>query len=74
LNHQLFESIEQAIDACVGIIRCFHEEASPAIGLRMAEGLSRDMLFKLDEYRRATLMRHIYNQNRLDAVTGKVWR
>lgn len=73
-NHQLFESTEQAVDACVGIIRCFHEEASPAIGLRMAEGLTRDILFKLDPYRRETLMRHIYNENRLDAVTGKVWR
>lgn len=73
-NHQLFDSLEHAIDACVGIIRCFHEEASPAIGLRMAEGLSRDMLFKLDLHRRETLMRHIYNQSRLDAVTGKVWR
>jgi hypothetical protein len=73
-NHQLFESMEQAVDACVDIIRCFHEEASPAIGLRMAEGLTRDTLFKLDLYRRETLMRHIYNENRLDAVTGKVWR
>jgi hypothetical protein len=73
-NHQLFESVEQAVDTCVGIIRSFQEEASPAIGLRMAEGLSRDMLFKLDPYRRDTLIRHIYNENRLDAVTGKVWR
>jgi hypothetical protein len=40
----------------------------------MAEGLSRDILLKLDPYRRDTLKRHIYNENRLDTVTGKIWR
>jgi len=74
VNHHFFESLESSIDAYIGIIRCFHDEASPAIGLRMAEGLSRDILLKLEPYRRETLTRHIYNQDHLDTVTGRVWR
>ena len=73
-NRHYFESMEQTVDVYVSIIRSFHDEASPAIGQRMAEGLSHEILPKLDPYRRETIMRHIYDDNHVDTVTGRVWR
>ena len=57
-----------------GIVRCFHEAASPAIGLRMAEGLSFEILSKLDPHRREIITRYIFNEEHVDTVTGRVWR
>lgn len=73
-NRQYTESIEKTVDVYVGILRSFHDEASPAIGQRMAEGLSHDVLRKLESYHRETLMRHIYDDEHVDKVTGRVWR
>lgn len=73
-NRHYFESMEQTVDVYVSIIRSFHDEASPAIGQRMAEGLSHEILPKLDPYRRETITRHIYDDHHVDTVTGRVWR
>lgn len=73
-NRQYFESMQKTVEVYVGILRSFHDEASPAIGQRMAEGLSHDVLRKLEPYRRETIMRHIYNDDHVDKVTGRVWR
>lgn len=73
-NRQYSESMEKTVDVYVGILRSFHDEASPAIGQRMAEGLSHDVLRKLEPYHRETIMQHIYNDEQVDKVTGRVWR
>jgi hypothetical protein len=73
-NRHYFESMEQTVDVYVSIIRSFHDEASPAIGQRMAEGLSHEILPKLDAHRRETIMRYIYDGKHADTVTGRVWR
>jgi hypothetical protein len=73
-NHQYFESVEKAVDVYFGIVLAFHEEASVAIGRRMAEELSHEVLAKLDANRREIILHMIYDQNRIDAATGRVWR
>ena len=73
-NRQYLESLEKTVDVYVGILRSFHDEASPAIGQRMAEGLSHEILRKLEPYHRETVVRHIFDDNRVDKVTGRVWR
>jgi hypothetical protein len=65
-NRQYFESLENSINVYVGMIRSFHEEASPAIGQRMAEGLYQEVLPKLDPYWRELILRHVYNDNYVD--------
>lgn len=73
-NRQYFDSLDKTVDVYVGILRSFHDEASPAIGQRMAEGLSHEILRKLEPYHRDTIMRHIYDDKHVDKVTGRVWR
>lgn len=73
-NREYFESMDKTIEVYVGILRSFHDQASPAIGQRMAEGLSHEVFRKLEPYRRETIMRHIYNDDHVDQVTGRVWR
>src|SRR5215210_7444312 len=59
-NQHYFDSLASASDAYLGLVRRFHYEATPAIGPRMADGISREALLKLDPYRRSILNRHIY--------------
>lgn len=73
-NHQYFESIERATDVYWGMVRGFLDAASPAIGLRMAERLSFEILSKLDSHRREIVTRYIFNEDHVDTVTGRVWR
>lgn len=73
-NHHYFESFERAAETYWGMVRCFHDAASPAIGQRMAEGLSFEALSKLDLHRREIITRYIFNESHVDTVTGRVWR
>jgi hypothetical protein len=69
VNRHFFETLESAMGFYVGLIRCFQSEASPALGTRMIDGITRDVLIKLDPYRRELLSRHIYGQSGV-GVTG----
>ena len=73
-NHHYFNSIEDAIQVYIEILRWFRDEAGTAIGLRMADGLARETLLKLDAHRRELLQRHIYDRYGLDQAPGLVWR
>jgi hypothetical protein len=73
-NQHYFETLTSASEAYVGLIRRFHYEASPAIGSRMADGLSRETLMKLDPYSREVLNRHVYDRYGRENAGVKVWR
>jgi hypothetical protein len=70
VNRQYFETLETAVGFYVDLIRCFQAEATPALGARMLDGISHDVLIKLDPYRRELLTRHIFNQSGVGHVTG----
>jgi hypothetical protein len=74
LNRHYFDSLENAIEAYVDLLRRFRQEASPAIGARMMDGISREVLMKLDPYRRELLTQCIYSQYGVGGVAGVVWR
>jgi hypothetical protein len=63
VNHQYFETFENAVDFYGDLIRCFQSEASPALGPRMMDGIARDVLTKLDPHRRELLTRYVYSQS-----------
>ena len=73
-NRHYFNSIEDAAHIYLKILRKFREEAGTAIGVRMADGLARETLFKQDERRRKLLQRYIFDQYVLDYGQGMVWR
>jgi hypothetical protein len=70
VNRQYFETLEGAVGFYVELIRCFQAETSPALGARMTDGIARDVLIKLDPYRRELLTRHIYSQSGVGAIIG----
>jgi hypothetical protein len=70
VNRHYFETLEDAVRFYVELIRCFQAEASPALGARMLDGISRDVLNKLDPYRRELLTRHIYSQPGISRVAS----
>jgi hypothetical protein len=72
VNRHYFETLESALGFYVGILRQFQVEATPALGGRMLDGISRDVLIKLDPYRRELLTRHIYNQSGAGGVMSVV--
>jgi hypothetical protein len=72
VNHQYFETLETAVAFYTGLIRCFQAEASPALGARMTDGIARDVLIKLDPYRRELLTRYIYSPSGVGSIAGLV--
>ncbi|RPJ25124.1 MAG: hypothetical protein EHM33_15600 [Chloroflexi bacterium] len=70
VNRQYFETLESAVGFYIELIRRFQSEASPALGARMIDGIARDVLIKLDPYRRELLTRHIYSQSGVGAIIG----
>jgi hypothetical protein len=74
VNRHYFDSLESAIGFYFELLHHFHTEASPAIGSRMADSLSREILAKLDPNRRELLTKHIYEQYGMGNVTGVGWR
>lgn len=63
VNRHYFETLGSALGFYVGLLRQFQVEATPALGGRMLDGISRDVLIKLDPYRRELLTRHLYSQS-----------
>jgi hypothetical protein len=74
VNRHYFDTFESAIGFYVDLLRRFQAEASPALGARMLDGISRDVLIKLDPYRREILTRWVYNQSGVGVVAGTVAR
>ncbi len=72
VNRQYFETLESAVKFYVDLIRCFQVEAGPALGARMVDGISHDVLVKLDPYRRELLNRHIFSQTGVGHVVGVI--
>ena len=68
VNRQYFDSLEVAVDAYTDILRRFQFEAATAVGSRIVEGISHDILYKLDQYRRELLLRYIFSQNGIGGV------
>ncbi len=73
-NQHYFETLRHAADAYLGLTRRFHYEASPAVGSRMADGISREMLLKLDPYSRAILKRYIFDKIGQENTVIRTWR
>ncbi len=69
VNRQYFETLDSAVKFYVDLVNCFQTEASPALGSRMVDGISHDVLIKLDPYRRELLTRHIFSQSGVGHVT-----
>jgi len=74
VDHHYFSSMEDEARVYLEIIRWFRNEAGTAIGIRLADGLVRDTLLKLDSHRQGLLKRHIYDQYMLDRTAGEIWR
>lgn len=74
VNRHYFDSLESAIGAYTDLLRRFRQEASPAIGTRMMDGISHEILMKFDLYRREFLAQYIYSQSGVGGVAGVVWR
>ena len=68
INLQYFDSLDVAVNAYSDILRRFQYEAATAVGSRIVEGISRDILYKLDQYRRELLLRYIFSQNGIGGV------
>jgi hypothetical protein len=74
VNRQYFENLESAKRLYSDVLRRFQEEASLAIGSRMIDGISQEILLKLDSYRRELLARNIYSLPGLSSASVGVWR
>ena len=74
VNRHYFDSLESAVAVYIDLLRRFRDEASQAIGARMVDGIAREILFRLDPYRRELLTQHIYSQDGVSSVAGLVWR
>ncbi|HSL46774.1 MAG TPA: hypothetical protein VK897_25280 [Anaerolineales bacterium] len=74
VNRHYFDSLESAIGVYLDLLRRFREEASPAIGSRMVDTISREILNKLDPYRRELLTQYLYSQFGVGSISGVVWR
>lgn len=74
VNREYFDSLESAIAFYVDLMRRFQTEASPVLGPRMTEGISQEILMKLDSYRRELLTKSIFSWLGAGSGTGGVWR
>lgn len=63
VDRQYFETLENSVKFYADLIRCFQAEASPALGPRLVDGISRDVLVKLSPHHRELIIRHIYSQS-----------
>jgi hypothetical protein len=70
INRHFFDSLESAAGVYGDLLRRFRQEASLAIGSRMVDGISYEILMKLDPYRRELLTNYIYSQYGVGSVTG----
>jgi hypothetical protein len=74
VNRHYFDSLQDAAGAYLELFRRYRDEASPAIGLRVVDGIWRETVMKLDPYRRELLTHYIYEPLGPANVPGVVWR
>lgn len=74
INRQYFDSLENATSFYRNLVQRFYEEASPALGPRMTEGILQEISMKLDSYRRELLTKSIFQPLGVSSETGMVWR
>lgn len=67
-NRQYFDSLNEAVNAYVGVLRQFRDEASPAVGPRLVENMFRDSLTKLPVNFRSVVGSYLYEQLGLDTA------
>lgn len=70
VNRHYFDSLEGAIGVYSDLFRRFRQEASPAIGSRMVDGISREILMKLEPHSRELLTQYIYSQYGVGGLAG----
>ena len=68
VHRQYFDSLQEAVNACADLLGRFQLESSSAIGPRLVENISREVLAKLDASRRELLLRYIFSQPGLGGV------
>jgi hypothetical protein len=61
INRQYFDSLDEAANAYLDLLRRFQLETESAIGSRMVENISREVLFRLDASLRELLMHYLFN-------------
>lgn len=71
-NQHYFKSFEEAKRLYIDLVRRFSHESGLAIGTRMAEGIWRETLLKMDPQQRELLKRHLYGPDGLDHAGS--WR
>lgn len=74
VNRHYFDSLESAIVVYSDLFRRFRQEASPALGSRMVDVVSREILMKVDPYGRELLTQYIYSQYGVGGIAGVVRR
>lgn len=74
VNRHYFDSLESAIGVYSDLFRRFRQEASPALGSRMVDVISREILMKVDPYGRDLLTQYIYSQYGVGGIAGVVRR
>ncbi len=60
VNREFFDSIEEALEVYVGILRRFQDEAGLAVGPRLVENMFRETLMKLPPIFRDILNQYMY--------------
>jgi len=71
IDHHYFDVLSETANAYMDILRRFQDEASPAIGSRLADGISREILSKLDVPRRELLLQHIFTKQGPGSATAR---
>ncbi len=74
VNRHYFDSLESATNVYVDLLRRFRHEASLALGSRLVDDIAREILIKLDPYRRELLTRYVYSQPGVGSLAGVVER
>ena len=62
VNRQYFDSLDDAVNAYVGILRQFRDEAGLAVGSRLVENMLRETLMKLPPNFRDVANQYLYGQ------------
>jgi len=71
INREYFDSVDEAVNAYKDLLGRFQMETGRAIGPRMVENISREVLFKLDASTRELLMHYLFTHYGLDGVVVK---
>ena len=74
VNRQYFDSLEAASRFYQELMQRFHREASPALGPRMMQGISEEILMKLDSRRRELLAKSVFESLDASSEIGMGWR